>query len=123
MRLMRVRKNATARERRRLAEVNRAYTELSRQVPQQLLGNATKLEVLRGATQYIQMLMLILDKDVNCDQGKKRPTIYNEQKEHSSVIQTNYKNCDNIEGNLLLAESTIIRKLPMTMPTSSYSSE
>ena len=61
MRLMRVRKNATARERRRLAEVNSAYTDLSRQVPQQLLGNATKLEVLRGATRYIQILMMMLD--------------------------------------------------------------
>lgn len=68
MRLMRVRKNATVRERRRLAEVNLAYTELSRQVPQQLLGNATKLEVLRGAAQYIHLLMVMLGKtDIVCE--------------------------------------------------------
>ena len=45
VRQRRVRQNATARERRRLAEVNRAYSDLTNHVPQHLLGNATKLEV------------------------------------------------------------------------------
>ncbi|XP_041467971.1 myoblast determination protein 1 homolog A-like isoform X2 [Lytechinus variegatus] len=63
LRQRRVRQNATARERRRLAEVNRAYSNLSNHVPQHLLGNATKLEVLRGATCYIELLTVILSAD------------------------------------------------------------
>ncbi|XP_003726943.2 myoblast determination protein 1 homolog 2 [Strongylocentrotus purpuratus] len=65
LRQRRVRQNATARERRRLAEVNRAYSNLSNHVPQHLLGNATKLEVLRGAACYIELLTILLSADDN----------------------------------------------------------
>ncbi|XP_072182458.1 uncharacterized protein [Diadema setosum] len=67
VRQLRVRQNATARERRRLAEVNRAYSDLSNYVPQHLLGNATKLEVLRGAACYIRLLSTILASENTFD--------------------------------------------------------
>ncbi|XP_071963282.1 uncharacterized protein [Antedon mediterranea] len=61
-RLRRVRESATARERKRLLLVNDAYTRLSNVLPQDFIGNGTKLDILRGAVRYIQLLDLQLSK-------------------------------------------------------------
>ncbi|XP_033104753.1 myoblast determination protein 1 homolog B-like [Anneissia japonica] len=61
-RLRRVRESATARERRRLLLVNDAYTRLSNALPQDFIGNGTKLDILRGAVKYITLLDLQLKK-------------------------------------------------------------
>ncbi|XP_071833752.1 uncharacterized protein [Apostichopus japonicus] len=62
IRLSRSRANATVRERQRLAQINNLLNNLSHTVPQEFQGLATKVEVIRGVTDYIRTLTGLLQE-------------------------------------------------------------
>ncbi|XP_066280871.1 transcription factor 21-like [Branchiostoma lanceolatum] len=54
---------ATEREKRRLAKMNEAYQDLRCTLPEQYRGCDTKLDLLRGAVEYIRHLQKCLTND------------------------------------------------------------
>ncbi|XP_078592436.1 uncharacterized protein LOC144871188 [Branchiostoma floridae x Branchiostoma japonicum] len=59
---------ATEREKRRLAKMNEAYQDLRSTLPEQYRGCDTKLDLLRGAVEYIRFLQKCLTNATSGEQ-------------------------------------------------------
>ncbi|XP_070579155.1 myoblast determination protein 1-like [Ptychodera flava] len=62
------RRDATLRERRRVAKLNSAFNDLQGKLPDKLQGSKTKREILQGAVGYIQTLISLLGSTPHCPQ-------------------------------------------------------